>query len=86
MGIIVRDHRKRPSSESLQQSITKKVKVEISTPSTPLVPGTPPRSYTPPPTRDPRLKTPFVAPSLPLPDTAKEIEVEEDEDMSNLNK
>lgn len=66
LGIIVRDRRKRPILEGLPQVSSKRSKAEvISTPATP-----PARSYTPPPSRDPRLKLPGPSPSLPIPDVS----------------
>lgn len=61
LGIIVRDKRKRALLiEPTPHPATKKVRVEIDIPQEVpvLTPTVPTRSYTPPPTRDPRIKPP----------------------------
>lgn len=70
----MRDKRKRPllSEPTLP---TKRVRVEIETP--PELPQTPPpvapaRSYTPPPSRDPRVKVPLAIARTPSPVTVTE--------------
>lgn len=74
VGVIVRDKRKRPLLDSTPVVTPKKIKVDVaiipsgsSTPPMPAV-SVPVRSYTPPPNRDPRLKTPYTpATALPTP-------------------
>lgn len=83
VGIIVRDKRKRPLVDSTPTVASKKIKVDVavvpvgsSTPPIPTPPPPPPpaptvttpRSYTPPPNRDPRIKAPYTPiASLPTP-------------------
>lgn len=70
LGIIVRDKRKRPAAGDGSYTLSKRLKTEAHA----VQKGsTPPRSYTPPPTRDPRMKV-----TLPLPSTTKKDLKEED--------
>lgn len=72
VGVIVRDKRKRPILDSTANVLHKKIKVDIAV--VPSGSSTPPisnassssRSYTPPPNRDPRIKTPYT-PTTALP-------------------
>lgn len=70
LGIIVRDKRKRPHVEPLPLLVLPK-RSRIETPPLPVIPPpvVPPRSYTPPPLKDTRLKLPLPP---PLPPTADE--------------
>lgn len=61
----MRDKRKRPAFESVNAVSVKKVKTEAKT-STP-----PPRSYTPPPIKDPRLKLALPLPEMDTQDDGK---------------
>ena len=55
MGIIVRDKRKRPYVDTIPPIVTssKKTKIDLVIP--------PPRSYTPPPLKESRVKLPLPA-------------------------
>lgn len=82
LGIIVRDKRRRALMIDGQPA-TKRVRVEIEMPqaTTQAVAATPPtRSYTPPPTRDPRIKQPYVPPVV----APAEEEVVEDETADDM--
>lgn len=83
LGIIVRDKRKRALLVEPSHPVTKKVRVEIDIPQEPpvLTPVVPTRSYTPPPTRDPRVKQPYV--ETPPVITAEETPTD---DMGKLTK
>lgn len=67
LGIIVRDKRKRALLMEPSHPV-KKVRVEIDIPPEPPVvtPAVPARSYTPPPTRDPRVKQPYTVETPPV--------------------
>ncbi|XP_074031171.1 uncharacterized protein isoform X2 [Leptinotarsa decemlineata] len=89
LGIIVRDKRKRPYMDSLIMpspiSQSKKLRVETPPPSLPAVavpsvPEPPPRSYTPPPAKDPRRKLPLMLPTVETTPTADEDEPYSPED------
>lgn len=71
LGIIVRDKRKRPAADGTYVS-SKRIKTDVVVVTKS---STPPRSYTPPPSRDPRIKS-----SLPLPSKKEEVK---DDDMGN---
>lgn len=65
LGIIVRAKRKRLStSDIITAPVVKRSKLD--SPPLPAIPSAPTRSYTPPPTRDPRIKLPTV-PAVPEP-------------------
>lgn len=83
LGIIVRDKRKRPLIVD-PPPVTKKVRVEIDLPPEPTV-APPPvtRSYTPPPSRDPRVKatyTPAPVATVPLPTPLEDVKQDEPAD------
>ncbi|XP_022913665.2 death-inducer obliterator 1 isoform X1 [Onthophagus taurus] len=90
VGIIVRDKRKRPMLDSITSAVlNKKSKIDssVSSPTvkarsaTPPLPATTTRSYTPPPSRDPRLK-PVYNTSTPLPAPSATSTADEDEPYS----
>lgn len=92
LGIIVRDKRKRALLVDTPHHVTKRVRVEIDIRPEPpvLTPVTPARSYTPPPSRDPRIKQPYVPSPPPVTPPPAEEEVPEDvspaDDMGELHK
>ncbi|CAG9824961.1 unnamed protein product [Phaedon cochleariae] len=91
LGIIVRDKRKRPffAPPDMPVLAAKKSKTETvafkaasPAPATPAAPVAPPRSYTPPPVKDPRLKQPpKPEPEPSPPDEGDEPYSPEDSDL-----
>ncbi|KAJ8913501.1 hypothetical protein NQ315_017051 [Exocentrus adspersus] len=70
LGIIVRDKRKRPYVDLLSPAVTLSKRSRVETPPLTIAAATapPPRSYTPPPQKDPRLKLPLPPPLPPTTD------------------
>lgn len=69
LGIIVRAKRKRLSTTDIISAPVVAKRTRIDSPPLPAIVSAPPRSYTPPPTRDPRIKLPAV-PAIPDPPPA----------------
>lgn len=84
LGIIVRDKKKRALMMEPSHHVTKRVRVEIDIPQEPPVvaaPAIPARSYTPPPSRDPRIKQPYAATPPPVSPTEEVTEDAATDDM-----